>query len=198
MNKKIVQLGEKEFKQIAKESVKSVLTEIGYRTATLPHGANYNAMKNKEAGGDPNAVSKMNAADPLRLMSLNSAIHSNLPNLRLDFIERNSANQFYSVVLNFNEIRYIDRVYFVMFGSMSIAGREPEMGYIEFNFRTRMFYRVRLYASGTVRRIYPQSMNKDYMSVFKNFLSFVTNFLYSDGDCENSVDTNGPTTSMKH
>ena len=176
MSKKIVQLGEKEFKQIAKESVKSVLTEIGYRTAALPHGANYNAMKNKETDGDPNAVRKTEASNLVRLNALNSAIHSNLSDLELNFIERDKANQFYPIVLLFSEVKYADMERFVMLGQLSICGQKPERGYVEFNFRTRMFYRVRFYTSGTVRRIFPLRMDNNYTSVFKNFLSFVTNF----------------------
>ena len=140
-----------------------------------------------------NAVNKMNVDDSLRLKSLNSAIHSSSPNLELNFIERDKANQFYSVVLLFNEIKYVDRDRFVMSGQLSICGRKPENGYIEFNFKTQMFYRVRFYTSGTVRRIFPLRMDNNYTSVFKNFLSFVTNFLYSEEDYENRVNTNRPT-----
>ena len=193
MNKKIEHLGEKEFKELIKESVGSVLTEIGYRTAASPHDANYNAGRSQETGGASNAVNKMNVADSLRLKSLNSAIHSSSPNLELNFIERDKANQFYSVVLLFNEIKYVDRDRFVMSGQLSICGRKPENGYIEFNFKTQMFYRVRFYTSGTVRRIFPLRMDNNYTSVFKNFLLYVTNFLYSEEDYENRVNTNRPT-----
>ena len=161
MNKKIEHLGEKEFKQIAKESVKSVLIEIGYRTAVLPYGGNNNAMKNKEIDGDPNAVRTTETSNLVRLNALNSAINSNLSDLELNFIERDNANQFYSVVLLFNEIKYVDRDHFVMSGKLSICGRKPENGYIEFNFKTQMFYRVRFYTSGTVRRIFPLRMDNN-------------------------------------
>ena len=47
MGKKIIQLNESEFRELVSESVREVLNEIGYRTAALPHGANYNAMQSK-------------------------------------------------------------------------------------------------------------------------------------------------------
>lgn len=198
MGKKVIKLTESEFKELVTESVKGVLSEIGYRGAALPHGANYNAMKSKSQNKDTNAVSKMNAANQVRLKAITQSIHDNFPSLNLHFIERDKANQYYSVEFSFLEMRTFEDDRFVMKGNLSISGEEPKQGYVEFNYQQQAFYRVNFYGKGTVRRIYLLMMDNDYEDVFQSFLSFVSNIGYSEKDNEYEVDTNGPTMSKRH
>lgn len=198
MGKKVIKLGEDEFKQLVKESARDVLNEIGYRGAALVHGANYNAVQSKSQNNDTNAISKMDAANQLRLKAITQSIKDNFPSLVLHFIERDKANQFYSVVLSFNEIKAFNDDRFVMKGEVSISGQEPKQGYIEFNYQRQSFYRVNFYGNGTVRRIYPLMMDNDFEDTFKSFLAFISKLGYSEKDYEHNVDTNGPTISKRH
>ncbi len=192
MGKKVIKLTESEFKDLVTESVKGVLNEIGYRGAVLPHCTNYNAIRNKSQNKDTNA------ADQERSKAITQSILDFFPSLKLHYIERDKANQFYSVEFSFLEMRAFENDRFVMKGNLSISGVEPKQGYVEFNYQQQSFYRVNFYGKGTVRRIYPLMMDNDYEDVFQSFLSFVSNIRYSEKDNEYEVDTNGPTMSKRH
>lgn len=194
----MIRLTESEFKSVVKESVKGVLSEIGYRGAALPHGANYNAMQSKLQNGDSNAVSKMNAANQARLRAITQSIHDNFPALKLHFIERDKANQFYSVEFSFAEMKAMNDDRFVMRGNISVSGQEEKQGYIEFSFQQQSFYRVHFYGGGSIRRIYQLMLDNDYTEQFKSLLTHITNIGYAEKDCENNIDTNGPTLSKRH
>ena len=125
-------------------------------------------------------------------------IQDKFPLLKLHFIERDKANQFYSVVFSFSEMKVLNEDRFVMKGNLSISGEEPKQGYVEFNYQQQLFYRVNFYGNGTVRRIYLLMMDNDYEDVFQSFLSFVSNIGYSEKDNEYEVDTNVPTISKRH
>lgn len=198
MGKKVIKLTETEFKDIITESVKGVLSEIGYRAAALPHGANYNAMMSKLQNSDSNAVSKMDAANQVRLQAVTQSIHDNFPSLKLHFIERDKANQYYSVEFGFTEMKTMNDDRFVMKGDITISGQQTKQGYIEFSFQQQSFYRVNFYGGGSIRRIYQLMLDNDYEDTFRELLSFVTNIGYSEKDYENNIDTNGPTLSKRH
>lgn len=192
MGKKVIKLTESEFKDLVTESVKGVLNVIGYRGAVLPHGTNYNAIRNKSQNKDTNA------ADQERSKAITQSILDFFPSLKLHYIERDKANQFYSVEFSFLEMRAFENDRFVMKGNLSISGEEPKQGYVEFNYQQQSFYRVNFYGKGTVRRIYPLMMDNDYEDVLQSFLSFVSNIGYSEKDNEYEVGTNGPTMSKSH
>lgn len=198
MGKKVIILTESEFKGLVSESVQEVLNEIGYRAAALPHGANYNAVQSKLQNADSNAVSKMDSANQTRLPAITQSIHDNFPSLKLHFIERDKANQFYSVVFSFGEMKVLNDDRFVMKGNISISGQQEKQGYIEFSFQQQSFYRVNFYGGGSVRRIYPLMLDKDYNELFKSVLTHITNVGYAEKDYENNVDVNGPTLSKRH
>jgi len=198
MAKKVIRLTESEFKSLIAESVRNTLTEIGYRGAALPHGANYNAMQSKVQNSDFNAVSKMNAANQTRLPAITKSIHDNFPSLKLHFIERDKANQYYSVVFLFSEMSILNDDRFVMKGEMSISGQKEKQGYIEFSFQKQSFYRVNFYGGGSIRRIYPLMLDNDYDSLFNSMLAYITNVWYAEKDYENQIDVNGATLSKRH
>lgn len=198
MGKKVIHLTEAEFKSLVSESVQSVLNEIGYRTAALPHGANYNAMQSKLQNSDSNAVSKMDASNQKRMSAITLSIHDNFPNLVLNFIERDKANQYYSVVFHFKEMMTMNDERFVMKGDVEISGQGMKQGYIEFNFQQQSFYRVNFYGNGSIRRIYTLMLDNDYKETFNSVLSFITNICYAEKDYEHDIDTNGATLSKRH
>lgn len=198
MSKQVIQLSESEFKTLVSESVESILNEIGYRTAALPHGANYNAMQSKLQNSDSNAVSKMDVSNQKRMSAITLSIHDNFPNLVLNFIERDKANQYYSVVFHFNEMMTMNDERFVMKGDVEISGQGRKQGYIEFNFQQKSFYRVNFYGNGSIRRIYTLMIDNDYIESFNSILSFISNIVYSEKDYEHNVDTNGATLSKSH
>jgi len=198
MAKKVIRLTEEEFKNIVIESTAQVINEIGYRVASLPHGANYNAMQSKIQQGDKNANNKIDASNNIRISTLTKAIEDNFPNLVLYFIERDKANQYYTVVFNFKEMSTINDERFVMKGDIAISGGKTKQGYVEFNFNQQSFYRVNFYGQGTIRRIYQLMMDNDHKDIFLKFLTFITNFCYSEKDYEHNINVNKPTLSKKH
>ena len=86
--KQIVRINEAELKTIIKESVSTILNEIGYRGAALTHGANYNAQQDYYQNMNVNARSKMDKSEIIRLKVLSKAIQDNFPNLILEFVEK--------------------------------------------------------------------------------------------------------------
>ena len=198
MGKKIIQLNESEFRELVSESVREVLNEIGYRTTALPHGANYNAMQSKLQNADSNAISKIDSANQTRLPAITQSIHDNFPSLILHFIERDKANQYYSVEFSFSEMKVLNDDRFVMKGYISISGQQEKQGYIEFSFQQQSFYRVNFYGGGSIRRIYPLMLDNDYNELFKSLLMHITNIGYAEKDYEHNVDVNGPTMSKRH
>ncbi|MCR5423415.1 MAG: hypothetical protein K6E93_01475 [Bacteroidales bacterium] len=175
-----------------------MLNEIGYRGAALPHGANYNAMMSKLQNGDKNALSKMDVSNQSRIYAITQSIKDNFPSLQLHFIERDKANQFYSVSFTFLEMSVLNDDRFVRKGNVAISSKKEKAGYIEFSFQQQSFYRVNFYGGGSIRRIYPLMLDNDYKELFKSFLTFITNIGYSEKDYENNVDVNGPSMSKKH
>ena len=198
MDKKVIKLNASEFRELVSESVREVLNEIGYRTAALPHGANYNAMQSKFQNADSNAVRKMDSANQTRLPAITQSIHDNFPSLKLHFIERDKANQYYSVEFSFSEMKVLNDDRFVMKGDISISGQQQKQGYIEFSFQQQSFFRVNFYGGGSIRRIYPLMLDNDYNELFKSLLTHITNIGYAEKDYEHNVNVNGPTISKRH
>lgn len=198
MAKRTIRLTEDELKTVVTESITKVLTEIGYRGVALAHGANYNAMQSRIQRNDINSDSKMDSANTVRLQAITHSINSNYPDLTLHFIERDKANQFYTVVLHFQEMKQCNDERFVMLGNMSISSQPFKQGYIEYNFKRQQFYRVNFYGSGSVRRIYPLIIDNIYQDTVRDVLTFITNICYSEKECENYVDINGSTPSKEH
>ena len=118
--------------------------------------------------------------------------------MKLHFIERDKANQFYSVEFSFVEMKAMNDDRFVMKGNLSVSGQQEKQGYIEFNFQQQSFYRVNFYGGGSIRRIYQLMLDNDYTEQFKSLLSHITNIGYAEKDYENNVDVYGPTISKRH
>lgn len=198
MKDTIIRLNEDIFRRIISESVKGVLSEIGYRGAALAHGANYNAQQDYFQNRNVNSRSKMDKSEITRLKALSLAINDNFPNLVLEFVEKNkSTNMAYSVNLHFNEVKYIDKERFVLKGYLDVASKQYGIGTIEYNFNTQEFYRVS-YSDKTTRSKRLHTLIAHNQNVINDLLSFISNYQYSTEDYENNVNVNGPTPSKKH
>lgn len=194
MAKKVIRMSESQLKNIVKESVSSILNEIGYRTAALAHGANYNAKMDKKKNNNPNAIGKANKSNNIKLPVLTQAINGTFPNLILPFME-DGAGEFYSVVLHFKELAYYDSERFVLKGRLVISGTKSKEGCVEYNFSTGSFYRVIIMANGAIRRTKEIEIDPDGKQNFENLLTFMTNYSYSRDDYENNVNLKGATPS---
>ena len=105
---------------------------------------------------------------------------------------------FYSVVLYFEEMAFVNFERFVLKGKLTISGSNTQIGCIEYNFSTGNFYRVIVMANGAIRRTKEIEIDPDGKPLFDNLLTFMSNYLYSTEDYENNVNINGSTPSKKH
>ena len=198
MKDTIIRLNEDIFRRLISESVKGVLSEIGYRGAALAHGANYNAQQDYFQNRNVNSRSKMAKSENITLEALSLAINDNFPNLTLEFVEKNkSTNMAYSVNLHFNEVKYIDKERFVLKGYLDVASKRYGIGTIEYNFNTQEFYRVS-YSDKTTRSRRLHTLIAHNQNVINNLLSFISNYQYSTEDYENNVNVDGTTPSKRH
>ena len=196
MAKKVIRLTEEELTAFVKDCAKNALNEIGYRGAALAHGANYNAQQDYNTNRNQNARIKMKNAEGLTIPALTQAIKSNFPSLVLEFVEHNDkTNRSYPVDFTFNSVKYIDKERIVLEGYLDMPTSIPSgNGTIEYQFNTQTFYRVS-YSDRTTRSRRIHTMISHNIDVANDFLSFVTNYLYSTEDFEHSVDVNGPSQS---
>lgn len=190
------ELYESIMKDVAK-AVKKRLNEMDYRVAALAHGANYNGIIDYLQNHNISAKRKADLANNIRLNAISLAVHDNLPHLKLEFIENDKANQHYTVVFNYQSVKLIDDTRFVLYGQTSVSGNKQENGYIEFNFSTQSFYRVKFFASGSIRRIYKLIIDPLCKDTFVELLAFLTKFLYAEEDYTKNIDDNKSTPSRK-
>jgi hypothetical protein len=191
MVKKVIHLTEEELQNAVNETVLSLINEIGYRKAALVQGANYNARTQKSLGIEvSHNIRKGNKSDALLLPSLNQAINDNFPNLSLLFSQIKMRMEA-SVYFKFQEVKFIDAKRFVLKGVLKRGYETEHNGCIEFNFNSQSFYEVKFYGGGSIRRLYPMEIEKqisDNYELYKRFLTFITNYIYSQEDYENDVD----------
>lgn len=192
--KQIIRLTESDLHNI----VKQVVNEIGYRGAALTHGANYNAQQDYMNSRNPNARTKMGGSENITMKALSLAIHDNLPNLNLEFVEHNEkTNQSYPVDLRFTDVKYIDNERVVLHGQLTVSLRPFGIGAIEYNFNTQDFYRVS-YSDKTTRSRKLHTLIPHNEDVINNLLTFISNYLYSREDYETNINVNGSTSSKPH
>ena len=134
-------------------------------------------------------MSKANKSNNLNLPVLTKAINDNFPNLFLPFMEE-GAGMFYSVVLYFQEMAFVNSDRFVLRGKLIISGGlRTELGCIEYNFSTGSFYRVKITRNGGIRRTRTLQieLDPDGKPLFDRLLTFMTDYLYSTEDCETNI-----------
>lgn len=127
-----------------------------------------------------NYVDKMMKSNNIRLEAISLALHDNFPNMQLEFIEKDKANQHYTVVFNYRSVKSVDNVRLILSGETSISGKKSENGFVEFNFSTQSFYRVKFFASGRSRRIYKLVMDPLCKDTFVDLLAFLTKYFYAE------------------
>ena len=192
--KQIIRLTESDIHRI----VKQVINEIGYRGASLAHGANYNAQIDYNTSKNPNTKNKMGKSENITNKALSLAIHDNFPNLKLEFVEHNDkTNRSYPVDLKFKEVKYHDDDRIVLLGNLTVSLKEFGLGTIEYQFNTQTFYRVS-YSDKTTRSRKIHTLVVDNTEIVNNLLSFVSNYMYSKEDYESNINNNGSTTSKPH
>ena len=54
-----------------------------------------------------------------------------------------------------------------------MSGNNPGKGFVEYNFKTKIFYRVNFYGKATIRRIFPLMIDYDYLETFEDFLNYM-------------------------
>ena len=93
-------------------------------------------------------------------------MHNNIHDLVLGFIERDKANQHYSVAFVLEEIVAAQPNSVILKGILSICGKSYEKGYVEYKSTTSRtpthFSRIRYYKSGRIRRINPLIPDPQY------------------------------------
>lgn len=144
-------------------------------------------MQSKLQNSDSNAVSKLDASNQKRMSAITLSIQDNFHDLVLNFIERDKANQYYSVVFHFKEMMTMNDVRFVMKGDIEISRQGMKQGYIEFDFPQQSFYRVNFCGNGSIRRIYALMVDNDYKEALNSVLSFITNNCYAEKDYEHDI-----------
>lgn len=183
-------------KRLNQSSVDSI-NEMDYKIAALAHGANYNAIIDYLQNHNISAKRKADLSNNKRLEAISLAIHDNLPNLKLEFIENDKANQHYTVVFNYESVKLIDDTRFVLFGKTTVSSNKTENGYIEFNFSAQSFYRVKFFANSSIRRMYKLIIDPLCKDKFVNLLVFISKFLYAEEDYTKTINDNGSTPSKK-
>lgn len=179
---------------IKERSIMSI-NEIGYRGASLSHGANYNAKRDYLTTKNPNAREKMSKAEEITIPALCKAISDNFPNVSLEFVEQNkNTRRGYGVDLTNIGVKFIDHERCVFQGNLTVANKPFGIGTIEYQFKTGEFYRVS-YSDKTTRSRKLHSLILHNENEGNELLSFISKYLYSQEDYENNIDINGFTTS---
>jgi hypothetical protein len=189
--------GDAERAKIISEAVIQRINEIGYRGAALARGANDNATNqfNNDTSTDSNR-NKMAKSENLILPALNKAIADNFQNLEFHFICEKAGAHF-PITFFFKQIKYID-VKRVVIGGIRYReiNNETYNCSIEYNFNTSTFYEVKFYGGGSIRRIYPLQLDTkkvEYKTMSYNFLSFISNYLYSVEDYQTNINNHNNT-----
>jgi len=177
--------------EIISEAVLKQLDEIGYRGAALTQGANYNAGQQYDSNiTTANNRQRMDRSEKLNLPALNQAINGNFPNLEFHFICEKAGMRF-PITFYFKEVKYIDNNKVVIGGTFyRQINNELYNGSVEYSFNKGTFYQVNFYGQGSVRRLYPMTLDvKDatYKQTAYNFLNFISNYLYSVEDYQTNV-----------
>jgi hypothetical protein len=194
MAKKVIHLTEEELNKVVKESTLSVLNEIGYRGASLTHGANYNASNKIMKGINVSQnMNKLDRSNSISMEAISKALQDNCAPIELLFIERDNSNNQYTVKFYFESVFRIDNRQFVLKGKINRGQKGYVDGAIEYNFSEGRFYDVKFWGKDGIRRIYPLTLINTIPQneqKCKDVLDFLSNYLYSNEDYETNVNLN--------
>lgn len=173
------------------------LNEMDYRMAAKVHGSNYNAKVDKREYNNPFAMIKANKSNKIKLSALSRAVKDNFPDLILTFMEEGD-EEFYGVVLHFDEIQKATSDRIVFSGKLIISGYKVTKGSIEYNFESGHFYRVIIMANGAIRRTKEIEIDPDYKETFDSLLTFISNYVYAREDYETEVNNKLQNQTLQH
>lgn len=105
---------------------------------------------------------------------LPSAVNKNLGDLRLEFIERDCSNMHYTVVMECISLRLLNDKHFVLYGKLTLCNTQTYLGYIEYDFASKTFYRVRCSAGDNVRRISPLIIDPHCVDTIEWVLTYLS------------------------
>lgn len=203
--KQIIHLTESDINRI----VKDIITEIGYRVATLPAGANMKATKDINIGimyNGKNKKSNMEKADKsaqLNYAAISKSVKDNVGNFTLFFTKPEKEGYLTSIVrFHFNEIIYLSDDCFIMQGITEMSKHpipsskytpKPVYVQIQYDFKSSHFTEVVYCANGTIRRketlqlITAEDIGAKNKTIADSLVLFMTNCLYSIEDYQSSL-----------
>jgi hypothetical protein len=188
-----INLTESQLHRIIKESVKTILVEIGYRTATLAAGANMKANNDIRNGIIYYGKRKRNNMDKVDKSA------------KLDYKAISPEKEGYLTSLvkfHFNEIIYLSKNCFIMQGVTEMSKHpipsskyrpKPVYVKIQYDFNTQQFTEVVYCANGTIRRkdiltlITAEDVGAENKATADSLLLHMSNCLYSIEDYQSSL-----------
>ncbi len=202
MERKTFRINEEQLREILKESIQSVLNEIGYRTATIPTVSNLNATHELDNGNDV-IVSRHGKVTNLRIQrgrasemsyeALTQGIKDNVgDSFLLTFGRKEEDRTVSNVDFHFEELILLTPNRFVMQGTcetsrspISVGKKRPNRIQIDYHFDDGCFYQAVYCANGTVRDT--RILTLDHAGVHgynnvntaKTLIQFLTMCLYS-------------------
>jgi len=203
--RKIIKLTESDIHRI----IKQTLNEIGYRTATLPAGANMKANRDIANGimyygrKRRNNMDKIDKSAKLNYKAISHSIIDNVGAFTLLFTKPENEGYLTSLVkFHFNEIIYLSKECFIMQGITEMSKHpipsskyrpKPIYVQIQYDFNTQKFTEVVYCANGTIRRkdelklITAEDIGAKNKSIADSLILHMTNCLYSIEDYQSSL-----------
>lgn len=210
MKKNIIQINEERLKEILREAVKSVLTEIDYRTAVIPFISNMNsndellrgnAIETRQNGDKKSIRDKRDRSSSMIYKVLTQGIKDNIgENFVLMFGRKEEDMTTSNVDFYFQELKLLTPKRFVIEGyanlsrsPISIGKAKPKKIQIDYRFDTQQFYEAVYCANKTVRDM--KKLNLDYagdegrenVNIAKKLIQFLSMCLYSIEDGESRI-----------
>lgn len=204
-----INLTESQLHRIIKESVKTILVEIGYRTATLAAGANMKANNDIRNGiiyygkRNRNNMDKVDQSAKLDYKAISQSVIDNVGAFTLLFLKTEKEGYLTSLVkFHFNEIIYLSNNCFIMQGVTEMSKHpipsskyrpKPVYVKIQYDFNTQQFTEVVYCANGTIRRkdiltlITAEDVGAENKATADSLLLHMSNCLYSIEDYQSSL-----------
>ena len=111
-------------------------------------------------------------------------------NLEFHFICAKTETSRFPITFYFKEIKNINNNRVVIGGAFQREGEKSFNGSVEYSFKKGTFYQVNFYGNGSVRRLFPMTLDikdTEYKKTAYGFLNFVSNYLYSVEDYQTNV-----------
>ena len=166
---------ESDLRGMVVESVRIILQEIGYRTATLARGGNMKASSDLSKGilyygkgRKRSNITKMDKSARIDYSAITQSVKDTLGNISLLFIRQEVEGNLHSIVrFLFNEVIYLSEKSFIIQGPTLMSKHpipsskyrpKPFYVQIQYDFNESKFYEVVYCANGTIRRLHPLTL----------------------------------------